>query len=158
MRFFNQCWAPDDRDATTPPERPSRSRLADEGPLGATMGSRLGEALSAMGPGDAADTGGAAIDPTVINPPTFAGETWLASQEGAQGAMAAGGQPDTFFDQEAELADRRGVRAPERSDRSIDPEAPFREQRNDLHLADIQPEAGTIDNDAEYDDEAHWRP
>jgi hypothetical protein len=83
----------------------------------------------------------------VINPPTFAGETWLASQEGSQGAMAAGGQSDTFFDQVAERADRR-----------VDPEASFREQRNDLHLADLEPEAGTIDNDPSFDDEEHWRP
>lgn len=158
MRFFNQCWAPDDRGAPEPPVSPTppaRSRLADEGQLGATMSSRLGDVLSTMGPGDAADTGGVGIDPTAINPPSFAVESWFASQEGDQGATAPGGQPDTFFDQEAELAERRGVRAPARG---VDPEAPFREQRNDLHLADIQPEAGTIDNDAAYDDEAHWRP
>jgi hypothetical protein len=163
MRFFSQFWAPDDMGGPQRPEEPSRqqppqSRFAGEGQLGGTMSSRLGEALSAMGPGDAADTGGAGIDPTVINPPTFAGETWLAAQEGSQGAMAAGGQPDTFFDQEAELAERRGARAPQRGDRQTDPEAPFREQRNDLHLADIQPEAGTIDNDPSRDDEDHWRP
>jgi hypothetical protein len=163
MRFLSRFFAPDDPGAPMHPEEPgrkppSRSELAAEGQLGATMSSRLGEALSTMGPGDAADTGGVGIDPTAINPPSFAGESWLASQEGGQGATAAGGQPDTFFDQEAELAERRGVRAPEQGDRRVDPEAPFREQRNDLHLADVQPEAGTIDNDVAYDDEAHWRP
>jgi hypothetical protein len=163
MRFFSRFWAPDDLGAPKLPEEPSQklpsqSQFAGEGQLGATMSSRLGEALSAMGPGDAADTGGVGIDPTVINASTFAGETWLAPQEGAQGAMAAGGQADTFFDQEAELAERRGVRSSQRADYLIDPEAPFREQRNDLHLADIQPEAGTLDNDPGYDDEDHWRP
>lgn len=153
MRFFSQYWAPDDLGAPRRPEEPSR--FAGEGQLGGTMSSRLGEALSAMGPGDAADTG---LDPTAIDSPTFGGEAWLASQEESQGAMAAGGQADTFFDQEAELAERRGVRSPQRADRQTDPEAPFREQRNDLHLADIQPEAGTIDNDPSYDDEDHWRP
>jgi hypothetical protein len=152
MRFFSRFWAPDDLGAPKLPEEPSQklpsqSQFAGEGQLGATMSSRLGEVLSAMGPGDAADTGGIGIDPTAINPPTFAGETWLASQEGSLGAMAAGGQSDTFFDQVAERADRR-----------VDPEAPFREQRNDLHLADLEPEAGTIDNDPSFDDEEHWRP
>lgn len=160
MRFFSQFWAPDDPGAPQRPEEPSRqqpsqSRFAGEGQLGGTMSSRLGEALSAMDPGDAADTG---LDPTAIYPPAFTGETWLAAQEGGQVTLPAGGQADTFFDQEAELAERRGVRSPQRAERPIDPEAPFREQRNELHLADIQPEAGTIDNDPRHDDEDHWRP
>lgn len=56
----NQVPAP--TEATIPPVG------GGGGSLGATMESRLAEPLREMGPADAADTGGIAIDPTAIMP------------------------------------------------------------------------------------------
>ncbi|MNS13088.1 hypothetical protein D3C72_446740 [compost metagenome] len=95
--FIHLVWAPEDEGAG------KKSPFAGEGTLGPTMDSRLGEALPEMGPGDAADTGGMAVDPTVIGPSYAGGFRDVGAGERAMSSdVPAGGQSDTFFDDEAE--------------------------------------------------------
>ncbi|MOA18826.1 hypothetical protein D3C78_1391680 [compost metagenome] len=100
------------------------------------MTSRLGGALSGMGPAEAADTGGMAIDPTATSTPTFTAESWLIDQDPAEEDVPEGGMADTFFDQEDAL----------------------RARRNALELGEVPHEIQTHQETPEYSDEERWRP
>lgn len=141
MRYMTRFMAPDDRGAPKLPDEPSQhlpsqTQFRGEGSIGPTMGSRVGEALSHMGPGDAADTGGIAIDPTVINPPTFTAESWLIDQESTEGEVPAGGMADNWLEQEDA----------------------FRARRNDLEMGDLPHDVQTRQESPELSDEERWRP
>lgn len=136
MRNWTPFWAPDDRGAPEQPEQPRRSPLRDEGILGATMTSRLGDALHDMGPAEAADTGGMAVDPTISGTPTFTAESWLIDQETAESDVPTGGMADTWYEQEDA----------------------FRARRNDLDMGEVPHEIQTNQETPEISDEERWRP
>ena len=91
-----------DRGAPEPENQaqPVRGGQAPDGLLGPTMISGLQDVLPGMAPAEPADTGGMAINPTVVLPPQSAAEQGWTGAERAD--VPAGGQPDNFFDAEEE--------------------------------------------------------